>query len=155
MDKVKKQIMNQLYGQDVIVEFILGGMATFTVHNKIAKSQFTYRVKEASQDLFDDKPPDVVYVLDTENDTGNYYFLGWISPTSRRFVYGETSRIAQTAISVKTFRWLWAVLVEMAQSAGLDVAHEYLDQQAKIRTKTGQPSNALDGLPMFADKVEE
>ena len=34
---------------------------------------------------------------------------------------------------------------------GLDLAHEYLDQQAKIRTKTGQPSNALDGLPMFAD----
>ena len=111
-DKLKKRIMNQLYGQDAIVEFILGGMATFTVHNKIAKSQFTYRVKEASQDLFDDKPPYVVNVLDTENDTGNYYFLGWISPTSRRFVYGETSRIAQTAISVKTFRWLWSKLDE-------------------------------------------
>ena len=32
---------------------------------------------------------------------------------------------------------------------GLDLAHEYLDQQAKVRTQTGAPSDALDGLPMF------
>ena len=37
---------------------------------------------------------------------------------------------------------------------GLDLSHEYLDQQAKIRVGIGAPSNALDGLPMFADKVE-
>lgn len=33
---------------------------------------------------------------------------------------------------------------------GLDLAHEYLDLQAKVRTRTGAPSDALDGLPMFA-----
>jgi DNA modification methylase len=32
---------------------------------------------------------------------------------------------------------------------GLDLAHEYLDQQAKVRTQMGAPSDALDGLPMF------
>ncbi len=33
--------------------------------------------------------------------------------------------------------------------AGTDISFEYLDEQAKIRTKTGQPSKALDGLPLF------
>ncbi len=32
---------------------------------------------------------------------------------------------------------------------GLDISLEYLDEQAKIRTKSGQPSNALKGLPLF------
>jgi len=32
---------------------------------------------------------------------------------------------------------------------GCDISMEYLDEQAKIRSKTGQPSKALDGLPLF------
>jgi DNA modification methylase len=32
---------------------------------------------------------------------------------------------------------------------GCDIAFEYLDEQAKIRTKTGQPSKAMKGLPLF------
>ncbi len=32
---------------------------------------------------------------------------------------------------------------------GVDISFEYLDEQAKVRTRTGQPSKALDGLPMF------
>jgi hypothetical protein len=31
----------------------------------------------------------------------------------------------------------------------MDVSHPYLDEQAKVRTKSGSPSTALDGLPMF------
>jgi DNA modification methylase len=35
---------------------------------------------------------------------------------------------------------------------GVDIAFEYLDEQAKIRTKTGQPSKILKGLPLFDDE---
>jgi hypothetical protein len=38
----------------------------------------------------------------------------------------------------------------MLRGAGLDLAHTYLDEQAKVRARVGTPSNALDGLPMFA-----
>ena len=41
------------------------------------------------------------------------------------------------------------------RSIGLDISHSSLDKQAKVRSGIGSPSNALDGLPMFADKVEE
>lgn len=37
------------------------------------------------------------------------------------------------------------------RSIGLDLSHSYLDNQAKVRSGIGAPSNALDGLPMFAD----
>jgi hypothetical protein len=33
---------------------------------------------------------------------------------------------------------------------GLDLSHSYLDQQAKVRAQVSAPSDALDGLPMFA-----
>ena len=32
---------------------------------------------------------------------------------------------------------------------GCDISFQYLDEQAKIRTNTGQPSKALDDLPLF------
>jgi hypothetical protein len=32
---------------------------------------------------------------------------------------------------------------------GCDISFQYLDEQAKIRTKTGQPSGILDDLPLF------
>ncbi len=38
---------------------------------------------------------------------------------------------------------------------GCDISFEYLDEQAKVRTKTGQPSKALDGLPLFEEKPHE
>lgn len=37
---------------------------------------------------------------------------------------------------------------------GLDISYEYLDKQATIRSRTGQPSRVLNGLPLF-DKMEE
>jgi DNA modification methylase len=36
-----------------------------------------------------------------------------------------------------------------AHFVGCDISFKYLDEQAKLRTKTGQPSKALDGLPLF------
>jgi len=36
----------------------------------------------------------------------------------------------------------------------MDISRPYLDEQAKIRTGTGTPSSALDGLPMFGGKDE-
>jgi len=33
---------------------------------------------------------------------------------------------------------------------GLDLAHSYLDQQAKVRAQVSAPSDALDALPLFA-----
>ena len=33
---------------------------------------------------------------------------------------------------------------------GFDISLEYLDDQAKLRTGTGQPSHALDNLPLFS-----
>ena len=35
----------------------------------------------------------------------------------------------------------------------LDISREYLDQQAKVRTGSGSPSNALDDLPLFDGSV--
>jgi len=32
---------------------------------------------------------------------------------------------------------------------GLDISYQYLDEQATLRTQTGEPSKALDGLPLF------
>jgi DNA modification methylase len=37
----------------------------------------------------------------------------------------------------------------MLNGVGLDLAHTYLDEQAKVRARVGTPSNALDGLPLF------
>ena len=35
----------------------------------------------------------------------------------------------------------------------MDISRPYLDEQAKIRTKTGTPSNMLDGLPLFGEEI--
>jgi DNA modification methylase len=42
----------------------------------------------------------------------------------------------------------------LRRGIGLDISMPYLDEQAKIRTHTGQPSKVLDGLPLF-DNMEE
>ena len=36
----------------------------------------------------------------------------------------------------------------------MDISRPYLDEQAKVRTGTGTPANALDGLPMFGGDDE-
>ena len=33
----------------------------------------------------------------------------------------------------------------------MDISRPYLDEQAKVRTGSGTPANALDGLPMFEE----
>ena len=40
----------------------------------------------------------------------------------------------------------------LRKGVGLDVSMEYLDEQAKVRTKSGIPTNQLDDLPMFDDE---
>lgn len=42
----------------------------------------------------------------------------------------------------------------MRQWVVMDISRPYLDEQAKIRTKTGTPSKGTDGLPLF-DGLEE
>ena len=42
----------------------------------------------------------------------------------------------------------------LRRGVGLDISMDYLDEQAKIRTGAGSPSNVLDDLPMFAHKEE-
>jgi hypothetical protein len=37
----------------------------------------------------------------------------------------------------------------MLNGVGLDLAHTYLDEQAKVRAQVGAPSGALDDLPLF------
>lgn len=37
----------------------------------------------------------------------------------------------------------------------MDISHPYLDEQAKVRTGTGMPSKALDGLPLFSGGLDE
>ena len=37
----------------------------------------------------------------------------------------------------------------LRRGIGLDISMDYLDEQAKIRTGAGSPSNVLDGLPLF------
>jgi hypothetical protein len=37
----------------------------------------------------------------------------------------------------------------LRRGIGLDISMEYLDNQAKIRTRSGSPSNVLDDLPLF------
>ena len=38
----------------------------------------------------------------------------------------------------------------LRRGIGFDISLEYLDDQAKLRTGTGQPSHALDNLPLFS-----
>jgi len=37
---------------------------------------------------------------------------------------------------------------------GIDISFQYLDEQAKVRTKIGQPSKQLDDLPMFENNFK-
>ena len=37
----------------------------------------------------------------------------------------------------------------------MDISRPYLDEQAKVRTGSGTPANALDGLPMFGGEDED
>ncbi len=37
----------------------------------------------------------------------------------------------------------------------MDISRPYLDEQAKVRTGTGTPSKALEGLPMFEEEDDE
>jgi len=38
----------------------------------------------------------------------------------------------------------------LRRGVGFDISLEYLDDQAKLRTGTGQPRHALDNLPLFS-----
>ena len=42
----------------------------------------------------------------------------------------------------------------LRRGVGLDISMDYLDEQAKIRTGAGSPTNVLDDLPMFAQMEE-
>jgi DNA modification methylase len=43
----------------------------------------------------------------------------------------------------------------MLSGVGLDLAHTYLDEQAKVRAQVGAPSGALDDLPLFNLGIEK
>ena len=101
---------NQLQGRDTIKEFILAGMATFTIRSKATLTRFTYRVKLAPRRSVDDERPYFVSVLHGEDNTGDYVYLGCIWPESERYVSGKKSRIPPTATSALAFRWLWRSL---------------------------------------------
>jgi len=74
---------------------------------------------------------------------GNRWVLTWIDkhwPHQPGIVFdpfigsGTTGEVARSL----GLRW-----------AGIDISMEYLDKQAKIRTKTGSPKDSFKGLPMF------
>ncbi len=94
---------NQLQSRDTIKEFILAGMATFTIRSMKTGTRFTYRVKLAPRRSVDDERPYFVSVL----YAGDYSYLGCIWPESERFVHDRNSRIPLSAISTQAFRWLW------------------------------------------------
>ena len=43
------------------------------------------------------------------------------------------------------------LLTRYARGIGFDISRPYLDEQARLRTGSGTPSNALDNLPLFGD----
>jgi hypothetical protein len=43
----------------------------------------------------------------------------------------------------------------MVSGVGLDLAHTYLDEQAKVRARVGAPAGALDDLPLFNLGIEK
>ena len=101
---------NQIQGRD-IREFILGGMATFTIRSRVARNQFTYRVKLAPRRGVNNERPYFVSVLHGKRNDGDYTYLGCIWEPSR-FVHDRDSRISPSAISTKAFRWFWNKLSE-------------------------------------------
>jgi len=100
---------NQLQGKDTIKEFILGGIATFTIRSKVTQSRFTYRARLAPRQG-DAERPYFVSVLRGEDNTGDYAYLGCIWPKSGRYVHGKKSRIPGISLSALAFRWLWRQL---------------------------------------------
>ena len=43
----------------------------------------------------------------------------------------------------------------LRRGIGMDLSMPYLDEQAKVRTGSGTPSNALEGLPLFEQAHED
>lgn len=42
----------------------------------------------------------------------------------------------------------------LRRGVGVDISLEYLDKQAKVRTKTGSPSDQFDNLPLFSGEIQ-
>ena len=94
----------KLQGKETIREFILGGMATFTIRSKTTGTRFTYRVKLAPRRSVDDERPYFVSLLHSENNTKDYVYLGCIWPESWRYACKTETP------SSRAFQWLWKTL---------------------------------------------
>ena len=107
--------------RDTIREFILGGMATFTIRSRVTGTRFTYQVKLAPWRGVDKERPYFVSILRGENNTGDYTYLGCIWPESGRFVNGK--RIPSISTSSLAFKWLWRNLNKEAELNEVEFYH--------------------------------
>ncbi len=99
----------ELQGKETIREFILGGMATFTIRSKGTHERYTYRVKRARR-FGDRERPYFVSVLRSEHNDNTYDYLGCIWTSSGRYVHGKRSYVKSTALSTRAFYWFWQQL---------------------------------------------
>ena len=96
-------------------QFILGGNATFTLHNTLKGTHLTFKVQQSKQekDLF------FVKVLTGSDNEADYTYLGLIK--NNIYWHGRKSRISRDAISARAFEWFWSNISRLPD--GLQVMH--------------------------------
>lgn len=108
---------------DLIVAFIFGGHAIFTIVSRKTGTRFTYRVTQG--DPRGNRPaPFFVGLLAGPNNTRDYTYLGCVFDDRRdRLNLTKASRAGDEAPSVKAFRWLLKC-VEAGNTSSITFYHE-------------------------------
>jgi Family of unknown function (DUF6011) len=119
-EKESTKYMSQIVSAELdprnISKFILGGNATFTLHNTLKGTHLTYKVRicEDDNNLF------FVSVLTGPDNWINYKFIGSIR--GEKFYFSKKSKISPDSPSVVAFTWFWSNLHRLPPA--LKVLHE-------------------------------
>jgi Family of unknown function (DUF6011) len=119
-----------------IKRFILGGNATFTLHNTKKDTHLTYKVTvcKDNPELF------FVSVLTGPDNWANY--TPFATLRNGIFWNNKSSRISKDAPSVKAFEWFWENLHRLPQA--LKVLHE--GKCGKCGRKLTEPESIESGF---------
>jgi hypothetical protein len=112
---------HKLTGIDAIFNFILGGIAIFTIVNTLTGRRFTFKVTK--KDVGDGKTLFFVGVLSGPDNGADYNFLGTIFDDGV-YRHGKKSRIGQDAMSAKAFAWLMGRLETRTDLGPVEFWHE-------------------------------
>lgn len=137
-----------------VIQFVLGGNATFTLVSKTTGARFTFKVQ---------KHPDstlthlhFVKLLRGQDNEADFQFFGTIFH-GRTFKHSAKSRIGTDAPSAVAFRWFWRMLMDRVQigremSSSVEVWHE--GKCGRCGRKLTVPSSVASGFgPECAGKI--